>query len=185
MIAKKRSPVAIAAEAPAATSAVQENNEEEMEEDFDSDDDIIEAMPELNENMEQALSIERENCNLWINQHVEWNKFLTDKSSSMTEADDLKKELKTIHGRFLHVDPLKWFQESPAAKQEQFAPICILASCHLARADSGAFQESVFSSAGVNMSTRQTKMLPERYAKKVIIHHNIKFVEKYIYKISE
>jgi hypothetical protein len=65
------------------------------------------------------------------------------------------KERALIHGQFLHVDPLKWFRESASAKQEKFAPFCILASCHLACADSGAFQESVFSMTGVNMSTRQ------------------------------
>jgi hypothetical protein len=49
----------------------------------------------------------------------------------------------------------------------------------------GAFQESVCSTTGVNMSTIQTNMLPERYTKKVIMHHNNKFVEKYVYKISD
>jgi hypothetical protein len=66
-----------------------------------------------------------------------------------------------------------------------FAPVCILASCHIVCADSGAFQESVFSTAGVNMSTRQTNMLPEHYSKKVSMHHNSKLLEKYIYKISD
>ena len=34
------------------------------------------------------------------------------------------------------------------------------------------------------MKTRQTNIIPWRYAKKFIMHHNRKFVEKYIYKIS-
>jgi hypothetical protein len=45
--------------------------------------------------------------------------------------------------------------------------------------------ESVFSTAGVNMSTRQTNMRPERYAKKAIMHHNNKFAEKHVYTISD
>jgi hypothetical protein len=80
--------------------------------------------------------------------------FMTNTSSN-AKNEDLKKELQTIHGILLHVDPLKWFRESASGKQEEFAPFCILASCHLARADSGAFHEFVFSRAGVNMSTRQ------------------------------
>ena len=35
------------------------------------------------------------------------------------------------------------------------------------------------------MNTRKTNILPERYAKKVIMHHNRKFVDKYIYKVSD
>ena len=41
--------------------------------------------------------------------------FLTDTSFN-TNNEDLKKELQTIHGRFLHIDPLKWFQESASEK---------------------------------------------------------------------
>ena len=43
----------------------------------------------------------------------------------------------------------------------------------------------LFSTEGVNMNARKTNMLPEHYAKKVIMHHNREFVEKYIYKISD
>ena len=39
--------------------------------------------------------------------------------------------------------------------------------------------------AGVNMNTWQTNMLPERYAKKVIMHYIRNFVDKYMYKISD
>jgi hypothetical protein len=34
------------------------------------------------------------------------------------------------------------------------------------------------------MNDRQRRMLPKRYAKRVVLHHNIKFVEKYISKID-
>ena len=60
----------------------------------------------------------------------------------------------------------------------------MFASCHLERSDSGAFHESVFSIERVNMNTRKTNMLPERYVEKVIMHHNRKFVEKYKYKLN-
>jgi hypothetical protein len=41
------------------------------------------------------------------------------------------------------------------------------------------------STGGVNMNDRQAGMLPERYAKRAILHHNIKSVEKNIYKIDD
>jgi hypothetical protein len=108
---------------------------------------------------------------------------LTPKSAKANQ-DQLEIDLQTVQGRFLHVDRLKWFKESPSARETEFRPVGISAGCNLARSDSGAFQESVFSTGGVNMNDRQTRMLPERYAKRVILHHNIKFVEKYIYKID-
>jgi hypothetical protein len=113
-----------------------------------------------NDNEDEAFARDLENCTLWINQPVDWTSFLTN-ASSQAKDEDLKKELQTIHGWFLHVDPIKRFGESASAKEEKFAPFCILASCYLARADSGAFQEYVCSMAGVNLSTRQTNMIPE------------------------
>jgi hypothetical protein len=53
--------------------------------------------PVMNENEEEFLAMERNNCNLWINQPVDWTSFLTD-ISSKDKDEDLKKELQTIHG---------------------------------------------------------------------------------------
>jgi hypothetical protein len=140
--------------------------------------------PAATEGDDEALEKERENCISWMNQTVEWKNFLTPKSAK-ANRDQLEIDLKTVQGRFLHVDPLKWFKESPPARETKFHPIGILAGCNLARSDSGAFQESVFSTGGVDTNDRQTRMLPERYAKRVILHHNSKFVKKYIYNIDE
>jgi hypothetical protein len=161
-----------------------EHHQDDAVQDFDSDENVIMDIPVTNDNKDEALAMEQENCTLWINQPVDWTSFPTN-AYSKAKNEDLKKELQTIHGWFLHIDPLKWFRESSHGKQKKFAPFCILASFHLARADSGAFQESMSSTAGVNMSTRQTYMLPERYAEKVAMHHNNKFVEKDVYKISD
>jgi hypothetical protein len=149
---------------------------------FDPDDDMID-FPAATDGDDEALEKERENCISWMNQTVEWKNFLTPKSAK-ANRDQLEIDLKTVQGRFLHVDPLKWFKESPSARETKFHPIGILAGCNLARSDSGTFQESVFSTGGVNMNDRQTRILPEQYAKRVILQHNIKFVEKYIYKIG-
>jgi hypothetical protein len=149
---------------------------------FDSDGDMID-FPAATEDDDEALEKELENCISWMNQTVEWKKFLTAKSTKDNQYQ-LKIDLHTVQGCFLLVDPLKWFKESPPARETKFHPIGILAGCNLARSDSGAFQESVFSTGGVNMNDRQTRMLPERYVKRVSLHHNVKFVEKYIYKID-
>jgi hypothetical protein len=50
----------------------------------------------MNDNKDEALDMERGNCNLWINQPVDWTSFLTD-ISSKAKDEDLKKELQTIH----------------------------------------------------------------------------------------
>jgi hypothetical protein len=139
--------------------------------------------PAATEGNDEALEKERENCISWMNQTVEWKKCLTPKSAKANQ-DQLEIDLQTVQGRFLHVDPLKWFKESPPAQDTKFHTIVILAGCNLARSDCGAFQESAFSTGGVNMNDRQTRMLPERYVKRVSLHHNVKFVEKYIYKID-
>jgi hypothetical protein len=166
-------------ETPITTKETKSVNDTAM---FDSDDDRID-FPPATEGDDEALEKERDNCISWMNQTVEWKKFLTPKSAKATQYQ-LEIDLKTVQGRFLHVDPLKWFKESPYARENKFHHKGILAGCNLARSDSGAFQESVFSTGRVNMNYRQTRMLPERYAKRVILHHNIKFVEKYIYKID-
>jgi hypothetical protein len=149
---------------------------------FDSDDDMID-FPATTEGDDEALEKERDNCISWMNKTVEWKKFLTPKSAKANQYQ-LEIDLQTVQGRFLHVDPLKWFKESRSTRETKFHHICILEGCNLARSDSGAFQESAISRLGVSMTDRQTRMLPERYTKRVILHHNIKFVEKYIYKID-
>jgi hypothetical protein len=144
----------------------------------------LSIFPATTEGDDEALEKEHGNCISWMNQTVEWKKFLTAKSAKANQ-DQLKNDLHTIQGRFLHDDPLKWFKESPSARETKFHdPIGILAGCNLARSDSGALQESECSTGGINMNDRQPHLLPERYAERVILHHNIKFVEKYIYKID-
>jgi hypothetical protein len=86
---------------------------------------VIVEMPVMNFNEDEALARESDNCTLWINQPYDWTSFLTD-ISSRAKHEDLKKELQTIQGRFLHVTPLKWFRESVSAKQEMCAPFYIL-----------------------------------------------------------
>jgi hypothetical protein len=70
--------------------------------------------PAATEGDDEALEKERENCISWMNQTVEWKKFLTPKSASANQ-DQLEIDLKTVQGCFLHVDPLKWLKESPSA----------------------------------------------------------------------
>jgi hypothetical protein len=84
------------------------NNQDDAAQDCDSDDDVIMDISVTNDNKDEALAMERENCTLWINQPVNWMSFLTN-TSSKAKNEDLKKELQIIHGRFFHVDPLKWF----------------------------------------------------------------------------
>jgi hypothetical protein len=149
---------------------------------FDSDVDMID-FPAATQGDDETLEKERENRISWMNQTVEWKKCLTPKSAKSNQ-DQLEIDLQTVQGRFLHVDPLKWFKESSSVRDTKFHHIGILVGCNMARSDSGAFQESVFSTGGVRMNDRQTRMLPKRYATRIILHHNIKFVEKYIYKID-
>jgi hypothetical protein len=49
---------------------------------FDSDDDMIVDFPAATEGDDEALEKEREHCIWWMNQTVEWKKFLTAKSRS-------------------------------------------------------------------------------------------------------
>ena len=108
-IAQKRAPSACATEVPASNSPNQEHHQDDAAQYFDSDDDVIVETP-VHNNEEDALARERENCTLWIKQPVYWTRFLIDTFFN-TNNEDLKKELQTIHGIFLHVDPLKWFRE--------------------------------------------------------------------------
>jgi hypothetical protein len=110
---------------------------------FESDDDMID-FPAATEGDDEALEKERENCISWMNQTVAWKKCLTPKSVKANQ-DQLEIDLQTVQDHFLHVDPLKWFKESPSARETKFHAIGILAGCNLARSYSGAFQESVFS----------------------------------------
>ena len=46
-------------------------------------------------------------CKEWTSRAIEWEKFLTESSKKQDELQ-VKKELNTVAGRLLHVDPLKW-----------------------------------------------------------------------------
>jgi hypothetical protein len=80
-MAEKQSPCAFAAEAPTANPANQDQHQDDGAADFDSDDDVILDVPVMNDNEDEALAMERDSCNLWINQPVNWTSFLTDISS--------------------------------------------------------------------------------------------------------
>ena len=144
-IAQKRAPSVCATEAPAANITNQEHHQDDAAQESDSDNYFI-MENKVHNNEDNDLTRDHENCTLWIKQPVNWTHFLT-YTSFNTNNEDLKKELKTLHGRYIHVDPFKWFRESESAKEERFSPFCIIAGCNLARSDSVAFQESVFLAA--------------------------------------
>jgi hypothetical protein len=91
-IAEKRAPCAFTAEAPAANPANQDQHQDDGAEDFDSDEDVIVDVPVMNANEDESLAMERDTCNLWINQPVDWMSFLTN-ISTKAKDEDLKKDL--------------------------------------------------------------------------------------------
>jgi hypothetical protein len=74
-ITEKRAPCAVAAEAPTSNPANQDQHQDNVTADFDSDDDVIVNVPVMNDNEDEALAMEHDNCNLWINQPVDWTSF--------------------------------------------------------------------------------------------------------------
>jgi hypothetical protein len=105
-IAEKRAPADDAAATPPTDFLNPELHQNDATHDFDSDNDVIVDIPVMNDNEDESLAMEHENCTLWINQPVDRTRFLNN-TSSKTKNVNLKKELQTIHGRFLRVDPLK------------------------------------------------------------------------------
>jgi hypothetical protein len=92
---------------------------------------MIVDFPAATEGDDGALEKERENCISWMNQKVEWKKFLTAKYAKANQYQ-LKIDLQTMQGHFLHVDPLKWFKESPSARETKFHHIGILTGYNVA-----------------------------------------------------
>jgi hypothetical protein len=112
-----RAPVVVAAASPPTDALNPEQQQDDAGNELDLDDDIIVEIPNTEDNEEDTLAMERDNCTLWINQSVDWMNYLI-KTSSNAKHENLKKELQTTHGRFLHVAPLKWFLESASAKKK-------------------------------------------------------------------
>jgi hypothetical protein len=96
-IAEKRAACDFTAEAPTSNPANQDQHQDDGAADFDSDEDVIVDVPVMNDKEDKALAMERDNCNLWINQPVDWTTFLTD-ISSKAKDEYLNKKLQTIHG---------------------------------------------------------------------------------------
>jgi hypothetical protein len=84
-MAEKRAPCAFAAESSRANRVNQDQHQDDVaayfDFDFHSDDDVIVDVPVMNDNEDEDLAMERDNCNLWINQPVDWTSVLTNISS--------------------------------------------------------------------------------------------------------
>jgi hypothetical protein len=149
--------------------------------DDDDDDDsiLLHPMKKRRISLNNPIISSEIICKSWIDEcgKIKWLDYLSDESM---EKKVQESQLHTILDLCAHADPLKWFQNIGRHK-DSFKPIGVLATVHLASADSSSFQESVFSSSGANMSKWQTKMSHELYEKRCVLYHNRKFIQRHIY----
>ncbi|KAL3659262.1 hypothetical protein V7S43_015840 [Phytophthora oleae] len=75
----------------------------------------------------------------------------------------------SLQGLFKHVDVCQWFREVGA---KQFPSIVALARIWLGRLSSNAFQERVFSTGSLVMSSRRTSTHNERAEMQVLLKQN-------------
>ncbi|KAG1704888.1 hypothetical protein DVH05_004916 [Phytophthora capsici] len=81
----------------------------------------------------------------------------------------------SLQDLFKHVDVLRWFKEVGA---KQFPSIAALARVWLGRASSNAFQERVFSTSGLVMSSRRTSTDNERAEMQVLLKQNCSEIKR-------
>ena len=88
-IAYTWAPYICATEAPEANFLNQEHHQDDSAQDFDPDDDAI-VENTVYDSDGHALSRERNNCTLWIENPVKWTHFLTDTSYNANTEDTKK-----------------------------------------------------------------------------------------------
>ncbi|POM66543.1 Hypothetical protein PHPALM_17582 [Phytophthora palmivora] len=121
----------------------------------------------------------------WLQYTVDWVTVALHQSVDKTKTrDDWTRLLLVRSGGAIcwrveaiceHVNILSWFSESGSAL---FPSIAALARVWLGRAPSNAFQERVFSTGGIVMSSLRTRTDNHRAEMQVVLKHNRKEIRR-------
>lgn len=115
----------------------------------------------------------------WLSHNVPWVQVAVQQADDKTmTAEEITSLLLvrcngtvrwSLQGLFKHVDVLRWFKEIGA---KQFPSIAALARVWLGHVSSNAFQERVFSTSSLVMSSRRTSTDSERAEMQVLLKQN-------------